>query len=646
MEKTMQNMFQIQENQDGTLRALRHCADRHQMNWVEGEHAWGTTRQPDAIHVDITRSFLENGNLLERYSFRNDSLFPVFFKKNEVGVYTTFNDDYKDVLVSLPRRCNTHVWCAGEASYVMALRMGGEAPHLGLKLVRGSLSGYSTEKCMQIKRRMEEISDDRGDIILHPDLYCLEPNETYELAWELFWFDSREDFWARLLESPDFPVVRTQRTTYFPGETMRFSVQFGRMLQPDDVQIRINGEKQPFTLATRPFGCEAHCECLAEKQAEQVVEIQMAGKRTTALFYVCKSLRELAAKRCQFIAEKQQYHNPASALDGAYLVYDNEDRRLYYAHLLGDQNGCRERIGMGCLMALWLQKEPNDTLRQSLEQYERFIYREIFDEKTGAVSNDIGHTEMAQHRYYNDAWVSTFLMELYALKKERKYLQDLYTLLHWYFSLDKVEEFYPLCFFIEEILIHMHEAGMEREAVQLQADFIRCADAFLQHGTNYKASEVTFEQSMVAPLTNCLLQAYQISEDEKYLRGVERQLEILSLYHAEQPDYHLFFTSIRHWDGYWFGKRANFGDTLPHQWSALTGEVYARCGTIRNDTQLLMAASNIFRGCLNLFKPDGTASCAMVYPQTVNGKPGHYYDPWANDQDWAMYYALKYERLV
>ena len=52
------------------------------------------------------------------------------------------------------------------------------------------------------------------------------------------------------------------------------------------------------------------------------------------------------------------------------------------------------------------------------------------------------------------------------------------------------------------------------------------------------------------------------------------------------------------------------------------------------------------RGCMNLFFADGMASCAMVYPDTVNGKKTHYYDPWANDQDWALYYAVKWEEVA
>ena len=31
----------------------------------------------------------------------------------------------------------------------------------------------------------------------------------------------------------------------------------------------------------------------------------------------------------------------------------------------------------------------------------------------------------------------------------------------------------------------------------------------------------------------------------------------------------------------------------------------------------------------------------MVYPMSVNGREGSFYDPWANDQDWGLYFNLK-----
>ena len=52
------------------------------------------------------------------------------------------------------------------------------------------------------------------------------------------------------------------------------------------------------------------------------------------------------------------------------------------------------------------------------------------------------------------------------------------------------------------------------------------------------------------------------------------------------------------------------------------------------------AEENI-RNCLCLFMPDGSASCAYVYPYSVNGAKGEFFDDWANDQDFALYYAVR-----
>ena len=47
--------------------------------------------------------------------------------------------------------------------------MGGESPHLGLVLTEGALSGYSVE------RDLSQISNDRGDFLLHPSPMTLAP---------------------------------------------------------------------------------------------------------------------------------------------------------------------------------------------------------------------------------------------------------------------------------------------------------------------------------------------------------------------------------------------------------------------------------------------------------------------------------------
>lgn len=111
------------------------------------------------------------------------------------------------------------------------------------------------------------------------------------------------------------------------------------------------------------------------------------------------------------------------------------------------------------------------------------------------------------------------------------------------------------------------------------------------------------------------------------------------------PDIHLHEVAIRHWDGFWFGKRKRFGDTFPHYWSSLTGSIFSEYAKITTDSQerekYSKKAENSLRGTLSMFLPDGSATCAYIYPVTVNGMRGKFADPYANDQDWGMYYALK-----
>lgn len=118
-------------------------------------------------------------------------------------------------------------------------------------------------------------------------------------------------------------------------------------------------------------------------------------------------------------------------------------------------------------------------------------------------------------------------------------------------------------------------------------------------------------------------------------------MKALKLFNGLQPDYHLYEVAIRHWDGYWFGKRRMYGDTFPHYWSALTANVYAEYALAAGDTEYKKKADASYRGVMSLFMPNGRASAAYVYPASVNGNKAGFYDPYANDQDWGMYYMMK-----
>ena len=58
---------------------------------------------------------------------------------------------------------------------------------------------------------------------------------------------------------------------------------------------------------------------------------------------------------------------------------------------------------------------------ESLNAYERYVYRELYDENTGVVYNDINRNN-DWHRLYNYPWVANFQIALYRLKKDVRYL--------------------------------------------------------------------------------------------------------------------------------------------------------------------------------------------------------------------------------
>lgn len=169
------------------------------------------------------------------------------------------------------------------------------------------------------------------------------------------------------------------------------------------------------------------------------------------------------------------------------------------------------------------------------------------------------------------------------------------------------------------------------------------ADFMLQTGLAYPPSEVNFEQSIVAPACDLLLQVYELTHEKRYLQGAEQQLFVLEQFQVMQSDYHLYECAIRHWDGYWFGKHKCYGDTFPHYWTVLTAVCFSRYAKLIAATAAARAecykvrAENGAHSTLSMFFPDGSASCACVYPATVNGTPAGFYDPFANDQNWALY---------
>lgn len=629
--------FYLQEDEKGCLLYIGAKEDPFRMNFAEGDHGWGNTKCPKGITATVTRKLLPDGHLRECYSFENVTEFPIFVEDTEVGIYATFNDNYEQAGVCMTNRCHTHIFCGGEASYVMALRMGGKAPHLGMMMVEGALAGYSVE------RKTEQLSNDRGDFIFHPLCGEFAPGERKEIVWDLFWFEDRDEFENKMIKAGEIPVFKTAQCTSFSGETIPFQVIIGQKIPETDISITCCGHQLPYQWTECNGITQVNAEFSAAETGEYPISVRMGKKCVEALFYVSPEIRALVRARCRFIAEKQQYHGKTASLQGAYLIYDNEEEKIYYSHN-HDHNGGRERVGMGALMALWLQREPDVGLKKSLDKYVSYVYRELYDRETGTVYNDINRN-LDWHRKYNYPWMAIFQMELYQLGEGIIYLQDAYRTMVKYYE-EGGAHFYAIGVPVYELLRLLKKECMEQEYSFLEKKFLEHADYILEKGMQYPSHEVNFEQSIVAPGISCLIQAYQITGEKKYIEEAKRQLEILYLFNGRQPDYHQFENAIRHWDGYWFGKSRMFGDTFPHYWSVTTGVDFLQYEQATGDKKFHEIAKASLRGCLNLFTEDGGASCAMIFPMTVNGEKGKFYDVWANDQDWALYYALKNENSI
>lgn len=626
------------------MKSLTLNNDRYHMNWVEGRTEWGTVRTPPGLAAQVSRR--TQGDLLwERYTFTNTTGRELFLSLRDVGIYTPFNDDYTSSAICMTNRCHTHIWCAEEVSCVMALRMGGEGPHLGLVLTEGSLGGYSVERNLgkACNDRGEfslitapagsgNLSNDRGDFILHPAPAALAPGGSFAIEWVLFPHQGKEDFARQLGElSPHWIDVQAQQYTLFEGERIQLEITPRFAFDWDSVSLELDGEAVPFTRGEGRLLVDQAPRRLGEHR----FEIQVGKTHTHCSLLVLPPLEQLAQQRCRFIAQKQQYHRPGSALDGAYLIYDTEEGHIHYDPE-NDRNGGRERIAMGALLAKYLQTHKDEALEHSLRQYMAYVDRELVDRETGVVYNDCRRDSSLQ-RLYNYPWAAVFYLELYALYGEESYLVTAYRVMREFYARGG-GHFYAIGVPLARILRELEPLPQYRE--ELLECFRAHCDEILRRRTDYPAHEVNFEQSIVAPAADLLLQMYQATGEEKYLTGGRRQLEILSLFNGRQPDYHLYEVAIRHWDGFWFGKGRLFGDTFPHYWSALSANVYQMYGQITGDPTYLEAAEAAYRGVLSLFFPDGSASCAYLYPVSVSGQPGRFADPYANDQDWGLYYML------
>lgn len=625
--------------------------DGSQYPWIGEEHGWGlgyfsetkegkTVNRKWSVPVDVNtdgsacymvgdiridvKRRMEGADLLEEYSFQNRGTKEVAL--SDIGVYTPFNDNYPDAKTCVSARAHAHIWAGEHGSYVNAVHMGGKAPHLGLVLTNGSVTNY------EISERNG--SNMRGLISLNFSDMRLKPGEKNTVAWRLFSCVDRDDFQAKVLEKGNM-IAKCNKYVFQKGEIAHVELHSKKSLEK--LHARKNGVSVPVKKEGEKWVIETPLEQLGEVRFDFFYE---GGKQTHVSCLVVSGEEELIRKRVDFIMSHQQMNDANDLRDGAYLVYDNETDELFLndrptaSYFDRDEGG--ERLGMGILMAKQYRLTSDPRIKTSLMRYVKFV-RERLQDPDYTTWSTVDHK--GRNRAYNYPFVANLYFQMYKITGDKQYLSDGYNTIQAMFRYFGYG-FYALDIPVQLALQTLKEAGMQKEYNNLKKDFLKIGDVYVKNGCNYPKHEVNFEQSIVAPSVIFLLQLYKETGIQKYLDEAKNQLPLLEAFSGFQPSFHQNEIAIRHWDGYWFGKREMWGDIFPHYWSTMTAVAYYNYALCTGDDSYQKRAENIVRNNLCLFFEDGKASCAYVHPYKVNGVKAQFYDPFGNDQDWALVYYI------
>lgn len=579
----------------------------------------------DRIKVTNENFFDERQNFVQRFTLKNISGSAMFLNETKYGVEIPFNDAYTYADDCITNRCNTHIWCGGNTTYVNALKMGPSENNMGLVVTKGAFNCYSVLNCCD--------SNCRGRFLLNFEQAELFENEEYVFEWIMFPHTGSENFYKKAINYSSFIHIRAEHYTVFKNEKINFTATTKE--PPKNVKVYCKFGDIPFTIEDNVIKVEF----LPEQTEEFRVFVEANGKKTWADFDVKIDFENLLKNRIDYIVDKQQYKKEGTSLDGAFLIYDTKKDHIIFDNQWNDHNASRERMGMALLICRYLQTHKNEKYYNALMKNVEFIKREIYDSQTGDVFNTIGK-DPSNKRLYNAPWISMYFTELYYLTKDENYLDDILLLLKKYYSVGGTK-FYPNGLSPLRTINAFKIAKKEKEYKEVYDMFKEHIGNMVKNKTSYPPHEVNFEQTIVSPATTFISEFAEISKNDNYIEEAKLHVEVLERFSGNQPSCHLNEIPIRYWDDFWFGKFMLKGDTFPHYWSCLSARSYNDYYKISKDKRYLKKAEECMRNCLCLFTNDGKGSAAYIYPYKVNDNFGEIYDDWANDQDFALYFALE-----
>ena len=584
----------------------------------------------EGVNIKVSRK-IENGNLVETYSFKNTT--PAKLKISDIAVNTPFNDNYDKSDVCLNGRTHAHIWAdGGNSAYVCAINMGGNAPHLGLVINDGAMSGY------EIRKRSKKfgMSNFRGVIMMNFESFELASNEEKSFSWTIFSHSGWGDFFKKTQSLGAVVACFETSPTAILGEEIK--VVFKSEKKINNPRVCVNGKDVDFSTSWFSNNIEVSLKPVSLGEVEIVLYYDN-GKYTKAVANFVENSEKIMKQRADFILKNQQMNNPQDRRYGAYMVYDNIENQIYLnndSRKANDVDEGAERLGMGIFLARLAQISPDENLKKSLIRYAGFVRNKLQTSTYITYSTTFQNT---RNRFFNYPWVARFYCEMYRLTKNKDYLKHAVGTMNSFY-----EQFgysrYTLDTPVLVMVDALRDADMNKEADAMFAHFKKTADIFIERGGDYPKQEVDYEQSIVAPAAMHLMDMYLLTKDAKWLDGAKIQLKHLEAFDGRQPHYRLQDVAIRHWDAFWFGKRRIWGDTFPHYWICLSSMAYSMYADATGNVEYRKKAENGIRSCLSLFYGNGRATCAYVFPNKVDGFPCKIADEFANDQDWSLAFYL------
>lgn len=575
------------------------------------------------LDITVTRTFTERGTLRESYTFMNKIDGDVFIRKGDISIYTPFPDNWESADISQRQCSNTHIWTGETEGWINSLKQGEFEHNIGVVVTKGAFDAYSIDRANQTIQ-----SNTRGHIVIHPEATELLCGESYTLEWEIFVHTGNDDFENKLIE---YGIIcpKAKKYTIYPDEAAEFSFES----TAENIKIALDGENVPYI----KNGNTVNVKCNSVKSGENRFVITADGKRTHIDIFAVSDFETILERRINFIVDNQQYCREGSHVDGAYLIYDTKEKRLFYDKQVTDHNACRERLGMALLITRYLQTHKNEKFYNSLMKWVEFMKREIIDFETGEVFNSEGK-DHAVVRLYNAPWMITLLTELYNLTGDNEYLDAAYKAIRFYYTQGGAK-FYPNGLSMKLTVDAFRKAGNDERTEYVISAFKQHVQNMIDIGLNYPPMECTYEQTIVTSPSTYICEMGLITGDKAYKEYIRDHLKVLKRFDGMQPDYRTNQMAIRYWDDFWFGKAELYADTL-HYWCCLSARSWNVYYLLSGDEEYRERAINCVKNCFCLFKEDGTASCAYVLPFSVDGRTGDFYDEYANDQDFALYFAL------